>query len=516
MPPISLRSLSIQASSAIGTLTDQNKSMPPSPKDFTEAAFVEAVEQTIAGHRMFQQDDRVLIGVSGGPDSVALVKVLIALAPKLGLSLGIAHLDHGLRGPAGARDAAFVTAMARQLDLPCHQLCKDVRAYGQRCGLSIEEAGRRCRYAFFEEKADSEGYHKIALGHHADDNAELVLMNLFRGSGPQGLTGIPPVRSARIVRPLITVRRTAILEYLQTTGTAYMEDQSNHDLAFLRNRIRHQLLPELKDTYNPNIIGALNRLSAITREEEAWLAAVMQPIFDQALVSASRDRVTLSLGTLHAQPVAAQKRLLRMALKQLKGELRRISSRHINHILALAFNPRTDRCLDLPDRVQVIRTTATLDFIRRRHTLRPQNRPIDDPQQGAFEHVMPAPRDPSGSLFLESIGGELHYTILSIDQVRPFGAPGQKAAFFDMDKLRFPLLVRNIRPGDRFHPLGVGGSQKVKKYLIDHKIPRAQRSRTPVLISNTRIAWLVGHRIDDAFKIDAATQTVLKCELLLA
>jgi len=490
--------------------------MPPSPKNITSTAFVEAVAHTIARHGMFKHGDRILIGVSGGPDSVALVNVLIALAPKLGVSLGVAHLDHGLRGRASEHDAAFVTTMARQLELPCHQRCKDVRAYGQRHGLSIEEAGRRCRYTFFEEIAFTEGYHKVALGHHADDNAELILINLFRGSGPQGLAGIPPVRAPRIVRPLITQRRKAILEYLQAINSAYVEDESNQDLSFLRNRIRHQLLPELKDTYNPNIIGALNRLSAIAREDEEWLSAVMQPIYDQALVSTSPDRIILSLPIFDTLPVAVQKRLLRMALKQLKGELRRISHRHINQILALASNPHTDRRIDLPDRIQVLRAASTLDFIKKARSVRVKQERLDDLAQPTFEYVMSRPKTASGFLSLDAIGGELQYTILTPDQVPPFGAAGQKAAFFDMDKLRFPLLFRNIRPGDRFHPLGVGGSQKVKKYMIDHKIPRAQRSRTLVLISDARIAWLVGHRIDDAVKIDAATRTVFKCELLLA
>ncbi len=490
--------------------------MPPSPKNINSTAFVKAVAQTIARHGMFKHGDRILIGVSGGPDSVALLNVLIALAPQLEVSLGLAHLDHGLRGRASEHDAAFVTTLARQLDLPCHQCCKDVRAYGQRHGLSIEEAGRRCRYAFFEEIATTEGYHKIALGHHADDNAELILINLFRGSGPQGLTGIPPVRLPRIVRPLITQRRKAILEYLQATDSAHVEDESNQDLSFLRNRIRHQLLPELKETYNPNIIGALNRLSTIAREDEEWLTAVMQPIYDQTLVSTTSDRIILSLPIFHTLPVAVQKRLLRMALKHLKGELRRISHRHINHILALASNPRTDRCIDLPDQIQVLRAPGTLDFIQKGRSLRAEQKKLGDLTQPTFEYEMSRPRTASGSLSLAAIGGELQYAILTADQASPYGTPGQKAAFFDMDKLHFPLFFRNIRPGDRFHPLGVGGSQKVKKYMIDHKIPRAQRSRTPVLVSNARIAWLVGHRIDDAVKIDTATRTVLKCELLLA
>jgi len=480
-----------------------------------DTAFVEAVAQTITRHRMFSRGDRVLIGVSGGPDSVALVIVLMALASKLGLSLGVAHLDHGLRGPAAERDAAFVTALARQKGLPCHLYREDVHAYSQRHRVSIEVAGRRCRYAFFKQVAASEKYHKTALGHHADDNAELVLMNILRGSGPQGLTGIPAVRAPWIVRPLIDQRRTAILAYLRATGTNFVEDETNQDPTFLRNRIRHQLLPALKDSYNPNIISALNRLSAVARDEEAWLVTVMQPLYDQALVSDSANRIALSLPAIQCLPVAAQKRLLRMALKQLKGELRRISHRHIRHILALASKPRTGGRLDLPDRIQIVRRNDLLECIQKTGVRETAKRALKD-RAPVYEYSLPSPKAPRGSLSLEPIDGVLQYAILAADQVPAFSAAGQKAAFFDMDKLQFPLLIRNIQPGDRFRPLGAGGSQKIKKYLIDHKIPRSLRRRTPVLVSNTRIAWLAGFRIDDTVKVDAATQTVFKCELLLA
>jgi tRNA(Ile)-lysidine synthase len=489
--------------------------MPASPKNFPEATFVKAVAHTIATYRMFTHSDRVLVGVSGGPDSVALLRVLIALAPKQRLTLAIAHLDHGLRGLAGEKDRAFVASLAQELGLPCHVRREDVRAFGRRHGLSIEEAGRRCRYDFFTALVATEGFDKIAVGHQADDNAELVLMNVIRGSGSQGLAGIPPVREPGIVRPLIEQRRTAIIAYLEAIGSAYVTDQSNFDPAYLRNRIRRQLLPELEQTYNPRIIGALNRLAAIVREEKAWQKTLLQPLYERIRISASANRIVLSLKALELQPKAVRQELARWTIKQLKGELRRVHFRHIKSILALISSPGSAGRIDLPDRIQVVREGDALVFTQPARDSRRQGRPADDTGP-EFEYLLHHPTASVGSLPLDDIGGVLHCRIVAADQLPPFDSAGQQRASFDIKKLSFPLTIRNIRAGDRFHPLGAAGTQKVKKYLIDHKIPRPQRRKTPVLLSRNRIIWLVGHRIDEAAKVDAATEMVFQCELLLA
>ena len=207
---------------------------------------IQTVGQTITAYDMLKSEDSVIIGVSGGPDSVGLLHILIALAPRFSLRLGIAHLNHCLRHVESDNDAKFVASLSRTLDLPCYIQKEDVRKYQVENKLSMEEAARQVRYTFLKNVAKRNGFNKIALGHHREDNAELVLMNLFRGSGPLGLSGIPPVRDNEIIRPLINSQRSEIIDFLKINRFEYTSDASNKDAKYLRNKIRHHLIPQLK------------------------------------------------------------------------------------------------------------------------------------------------------------------------------------------------------------------------------------------------------------------------------
>jgi tRNA(Ile)-lysidine synthase len=216
-----------------------------------EKKIVRTVKQAIAEHSMFQTGDRVLVAVSGGADSVALIYLLETLAPLFSFRLAIAHLNHCLREKESDRDAEFVLRLAQKLNLPVYLEKKDVHKYKRRHKLSLEEAARQVRYRFFNQVAKENGFNKIALGHHYDDNAELVLMFILRGSGPLGLSGIPAVRGDKIVRPLINVRRSEIIDYLTEKKLEYVSDTSNTDLNHQRNKLRHDLIPNILTSYNP-------------------------------------------------------------------------------------------------------------------------------------------------------------------------------------------------------------------------------------------------------------------------
>ncbi|MBW2620551.1 MAG: tRNA lysidine(34) synthetase TilS, partial [Deltaproteobacteria bacterium] len=243
------------------------------------------VEQTITTYGMLKPGDSVLIGVSGGPDSVALFHVLLTLASRFSLRIGVAHLDHCLRQNDSDKDAEFVASLAARFDIPCYIHKANVRKYQLENKLSLEEAARRVRHTFLNRVAEKNSFNKIALGHHFDDNAELVLMNLFRGSGPLGISGIPPVRDGKIIRPLIRSNRSEIIAFLDKNGIKYISDSSNRDTRFLRNRIRHDLIPLLKTSYNPKITQNLNRLASIVRSEEEWIEDVIHPLFKKAVIN---------------------------------------------------------------------------------------------------------------------------------------------------------------------------------------------------------------------------------------
>jgi len=470
------------------------------------------VKETIATHHMFNPGDSVLVAVSGGPDSVVLAHVLRSLAVEYPLRLAIAHLNHGLREEESDRDADFVAAFARHLDLPFYTAKKEVRVRRRGRQRSLEEAARKIRYQFFNDMAQRHGFNKIALGHHSDDNAELVLMFLLRGSGPLGLSGIPPVRDGKYVRPLINLKRSEILAYTTEKKLNFVSDSTNADPRFLRNKIRHHLIPELQHTYNPQIIETINRLASILREEDRWLDALLEPVFNRCVRTDDAGGIRLEISDLEPLGGAAKRRIVRKAIAAVKKDLRRITFSHIDAVLRLLETGTPGGSLSLPRGITAVLTREALLILKGKiHRFRSDGRPAR-PISRDYAYSIAGP----GSLHI----AEANATI-TLTEVGPDGWPDlQKnagaTAFFDMERLQFPLEVRNVRGGDRFSPLGVGGTQKVKKFFINRKVPRQDREKCPILLSRGKIVWVAGHRIDNSVKVGPQTRRILKAELNLA
>lgn len=477
----------------------------------------ETVARTITAYRMFCPGDSVLVGVSGGPDSVALLYVLFVYAPKLSIRLGIVHLNHSLRGKESDRDAEFVASLAKKLDLPYYMDKKEVREYRHAHKLSLEEAAREIRYAFYDKVAQKNRFNKIALGHHADDNAELVLMHLFRGSGPLGISGIPPVREGRFVRPLIRLTRTEIIDFLTDNGLKYVSDSTNKDTTYLRNRIRHHLIPILKESYNPRITETLNRLSLIVKTEEEWIEADIIPALFKNCVTETKDAgLALSVPEMTHIHIAAQKRIIRKAIEQVRGDLRRVTYTHTEAALTLLQKGMADKTIDLPNHIRITRKGNTLCFsIAESSNHKTFN----------FEYCVLSP----GTLFIKEIGVYLRSSETDMENMLKElnvktlnGSDGPlishfqlspQTAFFDRDALCFPIMIRNFRPGDRFTPFGMTGTQKLKKYFINNKVPKEARAKCPILLCRGEIIWIAGHRRSDTAKITSSTQNVLKLEI---
>jgi tRNA(Ile)-lysidine synthase len=473
---------------------------------------ISTVRKTIETHRMFSRPDSVLVAVSGGPDSVALAHVLHSLAAEYALRLGIAHLNHRLRGRESDRDADFVAAYARELGVPLYSEEKDVRAFQQSRRLSLEEAARKVRYDFFDAVAASHGYQKIAVGHHCDDNAELMLMNLFRGSGPLGLSGMSPVRNDGIVRPLICLERSDILDYLAVNKLQFVIDASNTDISYRRNKIRHHLISELKKSYNPRITEILNRLGNIMRAEDQWIEEELAPVFKQCLSASAPDQIRLDISRLENQSRAARRRLVRKAILAVKKDLRCITLLHVDAVLDLMETGPVSGSLNLPGGVRVERNSGELAVTVALDVRRPEKSKPSRTVSADYQYTITG----AGTISVKEAGASITFVEIGSDELPDFSVSQRRLAFFDMDCLRFPLIVRNVRPGDRFSPLGVKGTQKVKKYFIDNKIPAPQRKKYPLVVSDGKIIWIAGHRIDNSVKIGPQTRRVLKAELLLA
>jgi tRNA(Ile)-lysidine synthase len=313
-------------------------------------------------HGMTNPGEHILMGVSGGPDSVALLLCLVELRAELNLTLGVAHINHSLRGEESDGDEKFVEKLARTLTLSFHPLKIDVAELANKGKTSLEETARQVRYDFFTALCRKKGYTRTAVGHTLDDNTEQVLMNLLRGSGPRGLAGIPPVRDNWIIRPLIQRSKGEILAFLEEKNQPYVLDSTNLETVFLRNRIRNELLPLLRQEYNPGITDNLNRMSRIMGEEERWMENEAKAVFNRICLNESGNGVSLCLPSFNDLALALKRRIVRRAVKQVKGDLRRITLVQVDAIVALAAATSPGQSLDLPGRVRITKLGQSLCF----------------------------------------------------------------------------------------------------------------------------------------------------------
>jgi tRNA(Ile)-lysidine synthase len=453
------------------------------------------VLDTVQKYDMIRPGEKIVVGVSGGPDSMALLYLLYDLRDDLECNLHIAHLDHKLRGAESKADAAFVEEHARKLSLPVTVAALDV------CrmilpGESLESGARRIRYEFYERVIVSTRASKIALGHNADDQAETVMMRLLRGSGAQGLGGIPPVRDSKFIRPLIEVSRSEIDEYLEQLQIKPRQDSSNLSTVYERNKVRLELIPMLEREYRPNIKQILQQTGDILREEDDLLIDLAREGMDNCVQFPDVRTAIIRISDFRGYHLALQRRILRLAIEKLTGDLSGFDYDHIRNVLNLALFGATGNVVSLPRGLSAEKVYDEL-------ILRP-GRP--ETRVEPFDYSVRIPGEtkiPELGLSIRTIGPERVHTgefQSNKDRFREI---------FDYDKIRGELHLRNRRPGDRFQPLGMSGMKKLKDFFIDEKIPSGLRDRIPILTDAANILWVVGYRMDDRFKITANTEKQL-------
>ncbi len=450
------------------------------------------VRSTIDRHAMVAHGERILVAVSGGVDSVVLLDVLSELRKELGIELVTAHLDHGLR-PESPDDASLVRALACRMGLPFEVGALEPGWEGQERG-GLQARAREARYLFLDSAASRMDAGKIALGHNADDQAETVLMRLFRGAGLRGLAGIPPVRGGRYIRPLIETPRSAITQYAATRGLSFVEDSSNRDRRFLRARVRHELLPWIENKINPRARTNLTALAEMLRVDADYIEGKAEEAFGRVVQERDHGRISLSVVGLTEMHEAIRPRVIRAALEASGGNPDRLGREQVREIIKMIMRPGRSRELSLPGGLVATVSYGTL-------TLGPQRAKPQD----HFDETLAVP----GTTRFDRQGCTARCLILSQGEAgaRPLPAG---AARFDLDRLPGPLRVRGRRPGDSFRPVGLGGTKKVKDYLIDLKIPRFQRGSIPLLVSSEKILWVVPHRLDERFLAGPESRRILE------
>jgi tRNA(Ile)-lysidine synthase len=488
------------------------------------ADLVAHVADAIRQHRLVTAGQAVVVGVSGGPDSLCLLHVLHTLAPALSLDLHVGHLHHGLRGAEADADADFVVHLARDWGVPVHMDYADVVALARTQRQSVEEAARCARYIFLARLARQVGAPSIAVGHNADDQAETVLMHWLRGAGLAGLRGMLPktaladyrldvtatssstladgdLAGIELIRPLLGVTRPEIEDYCRRHGLRPRLDRSNLDTTYFRNRLRHDLLPYL-ETYNPNIREILRRSAEVIAGDYALLRQQLEVAWLQVVRSESPSAVVFDLAAWRHLPLGLQRSTLREAVHRLRRSLRNINFDHVEGALTVAVGGETGARATLPQGLEV---TVGYDTV----VIAPHGFSLPLPDLPLLTAGDPIPVRVPGDTWLPDMRWRLRVDLTTVGAVQPGSG---WTATLDAAYVGTAPRLRRRRPGDRFRPLGLGGrSQRLNEFMINAKIPAAWRNHVPLLVNEAdQIVWVCGWRPDERARVTPDTSQVVR------
>ncbi|MFW8600173.1 tRNA lysidine(34) synthetase TilS [Desulfobacterota bacterium M19] len=450
-------------------------------------------------HHLLKLGDGLLIGVSGGPDSMALLYIMAALAPRLGITLTAAYANHGLRPAETPAEEHLTREHAAKLAINYHTVRLPVREVAAKQKISIEHAARDLRYAFFKEVMTEIKAVRLAVAHQADDQAEEVIIRLLRGSGRQGLAGMR-MRRDEIIRPLLTVSRQEIITYLQDRHIKSLTDSSNSSRKYLRNRVRLDLMPRLIQEFNPALKKVLCRTAAILQAEDELLDEMTDKAWRRT-IQEKDHRLLINLEAFAGEPLAIKRRLLEKAFWRLK---RRPGQRQIESVIHLTVaHPHV---IHLGRGLRAWREGGRVIMACPRGETSSRQNLVDLDGPG-FEYTVAGP----GTYPLPVLNRQLVVEVTTPPSSAALRRKG--ISFLDYALINFPLIIRNYRPGDRFSPANGSGSKKVGDFMTDRKIPRSQRRQIPLVLNNGKVAALLNLAIDNDYIITPGTRKSLKLSL---
>lgn len=442
---------------------------------------MEKVLDFVNKNKLFEYGDKVILGVSGGADSVCMLHLLYSLKEQLKITLQVVHVNHGIRGTESDRDEAFVKEFCKELHIPCRIYHLDIPAMARERKVSEEEAGRQARYEIFENLSKEIGAEKIAVAHNLNDNSETVLFHLFRGSGLKGLTGIP-VKRNKVVRPILCLSRTEIEEYLSCHHLSYCTDSTNNETDYSRNKLRLEVLPYIKDNINSkaeyNIVNAAESLRQVYHYIETQTeAAYQQCVVNNVLLNSAKEL-----------PEVILKEVIRLWILNNTGKLKDITAKHVDMVMELLYNTVSKK-IELPYSLIL---EKGYEGIQRKDSEKTKERI----EKTVLENGKIQPVEGFSVLMEKKTDNEnipdLLYT-----------------KWFDCDKIN-KLTLRNRQAGDYIVVDDKGGRKKLKDYFIDKKIPREKRDEILLLADGNHIAWIVGYRISEFFKVTGNTEHIIK------
>ncbi|MFQ5432891.1 MAG: tRNA lysidine(34) synthetase TilS [Nitrospinota bacterium] len=451
--------------------------------------------ETVKRHSMLVPGDRICVAFSGGPDSTALLELLSSLKGELDIELSACHINHGLRGKESDDDAGFVAGLCGRLSIPFRVTTVDVKKYRSLTGGSIQTAARDLRYLVFKRIIRIGAADKIATAHTADDDTETVLINFLRGSGPQGLIGIPAVREGLFIRPFIDIGKTEILEFLKRAGIPYREDSSNADVKYLRNAVRKTLVPVIKKEFNPGIRGTLRRSAEMFYDIQSYLIKKAEVLVNKISVPTRDGRgLIIDCPMFMSIDRALQREIIKTVVNRVRKGGAPLNFEHVENLRILACGKKQAGELSLPG------VTASVS-----HGKYYLNRHQYSRTQKFSYHWQSA---------LPIVIKELNCKVKMEKVKPPHDLMGNgNSVYLDGDSVPADAQFRNRNDGDRFHPLGASGTQKLKQYFIDKKIPRWERDSVLLLASGSNVLWVAGYRLSEEVRVGEDSKNVLKLQL---
>jgi len=483
------------------------------------------VLDTIVTNHLIEQGDVVVVGVSGGPDSICLLHILHNLSEHLKIKIHAIHVNHMLRAEEAPIDEAYTATMCKQLEIPLSVVHVDVAAMAKRLGKSVEEAGREARYGEFEKYADNVGAAKIAVAHNRNDQAETVMMHIIRGTGTAGLAGMEYKRGS-VIRPLLQINRSEIEQYCEAAKLSPRTDSSNMKSDYTRNRVRLGLFPFIRDSFGTDMVESLCRLSMHASEDNKYLEQCALEAFNVSLVTKSKGKISMKVEQLQKLHPAILSRVLKLAVFEAAGNVNGIGSVHYQALSELVAKGNTGARSELPGGLNAVLSYGIL-YVYAKSSRQPQDwqnfrdpRKIDEhsiilqsdrvQRQPQFTASLTIP----GNTQVSELDAVVKTSVEEVINVDKCGKMDYNSfvQYFDYDSLKRGINIRNRRNGDIFKPFRSNGTKKLKEYFIDNKIPRELRDEIPLISMENEIVWVIGYKISDKFKVTENTKSALVIE----
>lgn len=465
---------------------------------------IDKVEKYIKDNSMLKKGDKIIVAVSGGPDSMCLLDILNNLKQIFGIDIYVAHVNHCLRGKESDGDEYYVKCFCESLNIPFFCRRVNIEDYAEKKNMSCETAGREVRYEFFRELMNKLGAQKIALAHNANDQAETILMRIMRGTGIEGLRGILPVRDGIFIRPILEATRLEIENYCIEKNLNPRIDQTNLQNIYNRNKVRLELIPYIQSNFNKDIVSVLNRLSVLISKDNEFLEEFSEKRYKELCMTKENCIIITKIAFYEKDAIIT--RIIRKAILELIGNLNNIESVHVYDIISLQRGI-TGRRICLPK--DIIAENVYGDIYIK------IDRNINDEKMMSTGLITKDELKRINGMWekhIVELGINIKMQLLSNNKKINFNRD-DLTKYFDYDKIQGEIIIRTRKDGDRFKPYGMKGSKKLKDLFIDLKIPKDKRDKIPLLCFGDEIVWVVGYRVSEGYKVTKETCNILEVRI---